>query len=356
MDATDAMELQRHLEFFTGPLPATPAVNTSPESLHDQAKPSLASSLAGQAISCLSDSTASSSSTANNKKTNLLSLPHEILTMILTILLVRNETSIALPTIDHYKFPDLKPDISPAVLQTCKRLNDIGKPLLYGRNIFHLEPHIRPYASSTRGFTPLSHKSLALIEHLEVPVEGLDVHHMPPRNGAICVALSEAARFYPYPYPGGGMGNVQSIQCVFEHSIDTQTCVLTHLDTDEEFRKLVLEFLSHRGDIAFAPWYKYADFRRQLYDCIVKWQALLIAATVRQRFPAFNRMLHMWRKTEGDHHPRLLIVLCRNAEGLQAAIAMSKSRGMQVDGELEVDVEQGTVKVISGRRAGYYYK
>ena len=356
MDATDAMEVQRHLEFFTGPLPATPAVDTSPKYLDSQAEPSSASSIARQATSCLSHSAASSSSTANNRKTNLLSVPSEILTMILEILLVRNETSIALPTIDHYNFPDLKPDVSPAVLQTCKRLNDIGKPLLYGRNVFNLEPHIRPYASPTKGFTLLSHKSLALIEHLEVRVEDLDVHHMPPRNGAICVGLSEAVRFYPYPYPGGGMGNVQSIQCVFQNSIDTQTFVLTHLDMGEEFRKLVLEFLSHPGDIASAPWHKYADLSRKLYDCMIKWHALLIAATIRQRCPAFNRMLHVWQKIKGDYHPQLSIVLCRNAEGLRAAIAMSRSRCMQVDGELEVDVEEGIVKVISGRRAGYYYK
>lgn len=356
MDATDAMELQRHLEFFTGPLPATPVVDTSPESLRDQAKPSLALSLAGQAISRLSDSTASTSSTANNKKTNLLSLPNEILTMILTILLVRNETSIALPTIDHYKFPDLKPDISPAVLQTCKRLNDIGKPLLYGRNIFHLEPHTRLYASSTPGFTPISHKSLALIEHLEVPVEGLEVHHMPPVNGAICGGLMEAARFYPYPYPGGGMGNVQCIQCVFGNSTETQNFVLTHHDMGKELRKLELDSLSRPSDIVPTPWYRYIELIRQLYDCIVKWQALLIAATARDLCPAFNRMLHMWRKMDGNRPTQLLIVLCRNEEGVQAAIAMSKSRGMQVYGELEVDVEQGTVKVISGPFAGHHYK
>ncbi|KAF7512082.1 hypothetical protein GJ744_002795 [Endocarpon pusillum] len=314
-----------------------------------------ASSLAGQAISCLSDSTASSSSTANNKKTNLLSLPHEILTMILTILLVRNETSIALPTMDHDNFPDLKPEISPAVLQTCKPLNDIGKPILYGRNIFHLSPHIRFHASSTPDFTPLSHKSLALIKHLEVRVEGLDVHHMPPRNGAICQELSEAARVYPHLYPGGGMGNLQTIQCVFEYTIATQNSVLRHLGMGALFRMIILDLVFPHGDIAYAPWYEYGNFSCQPYDCIVKWQALLIAATVRQRCPAFNRMLHMWRKIEGDVHPQLLIVVCRNAEGLQAAIAMNESRGMQVDGELEVDVERGTVKEISGRRAGYHY-
>lgn len=88
---------------------------------------------------------------------------------------------------------------------------------------------------------------------------------------------------------------------------------------------------------------------------MVKGHALLIAATVRERCPDFNRMLHVWQEIKGDYYPKLSISICRNAEGLRAAIGMSKSRGMQVDGELEVDVERGTVKVISGQRAGQYY-
>lgn len=241
MDATDAMKLQRHLGFFSGALPQSPAVDTSPESVDDQTKPSLASSIVEQATSSLSNSKTSSSCTANNKKTGLLSLPTEILTMILEILLVRNETSIALPIINHYRFPDLKPDVSLEVVQTCKRLNGIGKPLFYGHNIFNLEPHIRQYASWTPAFTPLNQNSLALIEHLEVCVDDLGVHHFPPHGGAIYVVLSKALRLYPYPYPGGGMGNVQSIQCVFENSFETQMLVLTHSDKGGELRKLALE-------------------------------------------------------------------------------------------------------------------
>lgn len=198
-------------------------------------------------------------------------------------------------------------------------------------------------------------ESLARITHLEVRVEGLEVHRLPPREGAVCVALSEAIRFYPYPYPGGGMGNVQSIQHVLENARMTRQLIAEHLGIQEEFVEAFNACFGIKSQPVRED--RFYDLVRRIDDCLINWNALLIANTIQQRCcPGFSRMCRVWQVQPGGNKAYLSIVLLRDREKLPAAVAMSRLRDIHFVGELEVDGQGGVVKEITGKRAGHCYE
>jgi hypothetical protein len=283
---------------------------------------------------------------------NLLTIPQEIRNQIIHSLLVDSHHSISLPTFDHVAFPDLNPHLSPSILSTCHLLNTEASTLLYAKNVFNLEAHTRPFASPSRGFTPIQPANMAKIAHLAVPIEELKLHKLPPSPNGICVALSEVVRFYPDPNPG--MPHVQSITCILNTTPDSMRFIYEHLGVTAQYDEMRAQALKDAGGdpLALKPSTALTDLVLRVNDTLYKFNALLIAATVWRFCCYFKRMYRVWTHLGEGTEVQWGILLCRDNEALNAVLRFHKGREMEIWPvfELEVDVDAGVVREVGGPR------
>lgn len=283
-------------------------------------------------------------------KASLLSLPTELLYMILEPLLVCPGNSLPLDTFDDLPPRKFRTQVSAAILRTCKKLYAEGRSLLYGGNVFYIQP--TPCYGGIQ-VTPLTNASVAKITHIEVLTEPLYTYDRippPPRHDSLHLGWAI------HKYPFGMLQHVQSIHCI--------------LDTDELSRNLAVDRLgiSKDWDDAQKEWHhaghkdgpeKDAVTRLSITitDTLVKWNALLIAEAVKQHCPgAFTRMYCASRfPLKEAPIGQTFIVLYRDTPRLGSMIAFSKHQGLEFKAELQVDLEKRIVKEITGSRPGHFY-
>lgn len=262
-------------------------------------------------------------------KLQLLNLPSEILTQILSHLLVHPH-SIPLPTLEYDKCRGPRPhdpSLSPSILSTCRLLHTIGKHLLYGGNVFNAGEPLRFWSLDNPGpgSTPMSAPNMSLITQLEAQIEPLiDAFHRNRLWWVGSLALNELTHFYP-----GNLDHVQSIRCA-------------------------LPFTSYGRSEMAKHWKGEGFYTNDHIDYAVHWHALSIAgsvATIHQGHMKMFRAMWMGRNEKVD----MGIILCKDGRGLKPAIQANKLRGVNFQAELEVDEAQGRVREIDGKRAGYCY-
>jgi hypothetical protein len=398
----DQLELQRHLELCAGPLPPTPAFITLPTS-SEAAMPStsdsealshsdtnadeLADSLQQQALLCnaassnlclisgraTNDATLSKPTEEPNlnravgDKCRLLNLPNEILSKILKPLLVSNY-SIANPTFGYDALPQFKPRLESQILRVCRQLYHEGRDLLYRQNMFNTTAHKFGSGSGSRGFTPVSRANMDMIAQLHIQVEELHVHHLPPMPWQECVELGLAMS----DFPEKRHRNVNSVLCTLATEDESRDSVLQYLGVAGEFEDVLGQY-QNNPVTGTRPHRRYLQLSKAADELLVKWNAILLASSVRQACPHFTRMFYAWRLSEegGEKKRELSIILCGGSKDMVRSVrAFNKTYGIRIVSnnsssvsaranniqqcELSVDLERGEVKEISGRRAGRY--
>jgi hypothetical protein len=388
MDDTDFAEHQRHLEFFSGPPPFTPGtviedIDMSPVPLDPQTeqastsltKPATASrsgfptTIPADRMALrklLAQSCTSSPQVGSTKDVTrhaLLDLPPEILNMILTLVLVDKATSIPIPTFaNNNDFVTPKLNVSLSILRTCKQLHAMGTPVFFRRNIFNLDPpsYHAPFGSNTRGLSPMNSKYLAMITHLEVNVEELDTNCSPPNKFDESLKLNETVKWHPCRYMGWGLGHVQWIQCVLNYD-GTFRQYAGRLSIEQKRNDAIEEDSRYLN----GNWYNSSaeevmtveEAKRWVSDDYFERHALCMVRGLPEKCKkAFSRIF-VARQVGSDQVTTQSIVLIKadgDDDARHAAVGMSRSRGICVYGELQVDLVANRVKLVTGKRVGEY--
>jgi hypothetical protein len=283
-------------------------------------------------------------------KPHLLTLPVEILNRILTPLLIHPD-SVTFPMRNNsrFDFPRPYPSLSPSVLSTCRHLCTIGFPLFYCGNAFNPNAHLGLYFGSPRsGRTILREITRRLVGQLEVELERLSVHvYMPLIEVMEFDMLNEVLRLYL-----GNIEDVHSIRCIVYHSNEMRPVAIKTLRMEQEWGD-AWNVWQAAGRVPGPTQHQLQGLAERVTDCLLKWNAMLIAGTVEKRCPGFSKMYRavwtVWNLRKSG------IVICRGGELLRKAIRANKLGGVQFVAELEVDLKKGVVREVDGERAGHNY-
>ena len=197
----------------------------------------------------------------------------------------------------------------------------------------------------------MNSRFVASITHLEVCVEELTPKAKAHLQLDECWKLNEAIKHHPCQYMGWGLGQVQWIQCVLSHG---EPCCKFYLDMLRF--ELMAQDANQEASRSLNENWEVEVFKRASLDDFFKRHALRIVRGLPESCKAFSRVF-LAGQVGTDHITTHSIVLMRagsDEDERQAAVNMSRSRGICIRAELEVDVVARRVKVVAGERAGDY--